>query len=190
MFDDLNDLYQQVILDHCKKPRNFHEMPGATCSAQGHNPLCGDRLKLFLALEGDKIADASFLGEGCCISKASASLLTDNVKGKSKAEVHAMFDLVQRLAPRSGNSARNIAPPAVDDPVYPPADRFIKIACRIPRAAEADIARFQQDDRPALLGQVHCQGDAGNAASDNQDIGSAFLPQYREILFRRCGAPH
>jgi nitrogen fixation NifU-like protein len=97
MFDDLNDLYQQVILDHCKKPRNFHEMPGATCSAQGHNPLCGDRLKLFLALEGDKIADASFLGEGCCISKASASLLTDNVKGKSKAEVHAMFDLVHEM---------------------------------------------------------------------------------------------
>ena len=97
MFDDLNDLYQQVILDHCKKPRNFHEMPGATCSAQGHNPLCGDRLKLFLALDGDKIADASFLGEGCCISKASASLLTDNVKGKSKAEVHAMFDLVHEM---------------------------------------------------------------------------------------------
>ena len=97
MFDDLNDLYQQVILDHCKKPRNFHEMPGATCSAQGHNPLCGDRLKLFLALDGDKIADASFLGEGCCISKASASLLTDNVKGKSKAEVYAMFDLVHEM---------------------------------------------------------------------------------------------
>jgi nitrogen fixation NifU-like protein len=97
MFDDLNDLYQQVILDHCKKPRNFHEMPGATCSAQGHNPLCGDRLKLFLMLDSGKIADASFLGEGCCISKASASLLTDNVKGKSKAEVQQMFDLVHEM---------------------------------------------------------------------------------------------
>jgi nitrogen fixation NifU-like protein len=97
MFDDLNDLYQQVILDHCKKPRNFHEMPAATCSAQGHNPLCGDRLKLFLALDGDKVADASFVGEGCCISKASASLLTDNVKGKSKAEVQQMFDLVHEM---------------------------------------------------------------------------------------------
>jgi len=97
MFDDLNDLYQQVILDHCKKPRNFHEALAATCSAQGHNPLCGDRLKLFLTLDGDKIADASFVGEGCCISKASASLLTDNIKGKSKAEVHAMFDLVHEM---------------------------------------------------------------------------------------------
>jgi nitrogen fixation NifU-like protein len=97
MFDDLNDLYQQVILDHCKKPRNFHEMPAATCSAQGHNPLCGDKLKLFLTLDSDKIADASFVGEGCCISKASASLLTDNIKGKSKAEVHAMFELVHEM---------------------------------------------------------------------------------------------
>jgi len=97
MFDDLNDLYQQVILDHCKKPRNFHEMPAATCFAQGHNPLCGDRLKLFLTLDGDKVADASFVGEGCCISKASASLLTDNVKGKSKAEVQQIFDLVHDM---------------------------------------------------------------------------------------------
>ena len=61
MFDDINDLYQQVILDHCKKPRNFHEMPAATCSAQGHNPLCGDNLKLFLALDGDEV---ELLGRG------------------------------------------------------------------------------------------------------------------------------
>jgi nitrogen fixation protein NifU and related proteins len=97
MFDDLNDLYQQVILDHCRNPRNFREAPAATFSAQGHNPLCGDRLRLFLTLDGDKIADASFVGEGCCISKASASLLTDNVKGKSKAEVQKMFDLVHEM---------------------------------------------------------------------------------------------
>jgi nitrogen fixation NifU-like protein len=97
MFDDVNDLYQQVILDHCKKPRNFHESPQATCSAQGHNPLCGDQLKLFLTFDGDKIRDASFVGSGCCISKASASLLTENVKGKSKQEVQAMFDLVHEM---------------------------------------------------------------------------------------------
>ena len=97
MFDDLNDLYQQVILDHCKNPRNFHEMPAATCSAQGHNPLCGDRLKLFLAMDGDKIQEASFVGSGCCISKASASLLTEQVKGKTRAEVQEMFDRVHDL---------------------------------------------------------------------------------------------
>ena len=84
MFDDINDLYQQVILDHCKQPRNFHEMPAATCSAQGHNPLCGDNLKLFLTLDGDKIKDASFVGSGCCISKASASLLTESSRARRK----------------------------------------------------------------------------------------------------------
>jgi len=97
MFDDLNDLYQQVILDHCKRPRNFHEMSQASCSAQGHNPLCGDQLKLFLALEGDKINDISFVGSGCCISKASASLLTEFARGKTKAEVAAMFDQVHEM---------------------------------------------------------------------------------------------
>jgi len=97
MFDDINDLYQQVILDHCKQPRNFHEMPQATCSAQGHNPLCGDQLKLFLAINGDKIADISFVGSGCCISKASASLLTEFAKGKTKSEVETMFGQVRDM---------------------------------------------------------------------------------------------
>jgi len=97
MFDDLNDLYQQVILDHCKQPRNFHELPRCSCSAQGHNPLCGDQLKLFLILDGEVIREASFVGSGCCISKASASLLTENVKGKTKAEAAQMFERVREL---------------------------------------------------------------------------------------------
>ncbi|HEV2318161.1 MAG TPA: SUF system NifU family Fe-S cluster assembly protein [Verrucomicrobiae bacterium] len=97
MFDDINDLYQQVILDHCKKPRNFREMTHPTCSAQGHNPLCGDQLRLFLALDGDKISDISFIGSGCCISKASASLLTDFAKGKTKSEVEIMFNRVHEM---------------------------------------------------------------------------------------------
>ena len=97
MFDELSDLYQQVILDHCRKPRNFHELSSPTCSAQGHNPLCGDQLKLYLDLEGETIKDISFVGSGCCISKASASLLTEGVKGKTRAEVQKMFDLVHEL---------------------------------------------------------------------------------------------
>jgi nitrogen fixation protein NifU and related proteins len=97
MFDDLSDLYQQVILDHCKHPRNFHDLPNPTCSAQGHNPLCGDQLKLFLVTEGGSIKDISFLGQGCCISKASASLMTEAVKGKPKAEVQTMFDQVHEM---------------------------------------------------------------------------------------------
>jgi len=97
MFDDLSDLYQEVILDHCKNPRNFREMPAATCWAQGHNPLCGDQLKLFLTMEGDRIREASFVGSGCCISKASASLLTESVKGKTRAEVEKIFERVREM---------------------------------------------------------------------------------------------
>ena len=97
MFDELSDLYQQVILDHCKNPRNFHETAAATCSAQGHNPLCGDQLKLYLEMDGDRIKEASFVGSGCCISKASASLLTEAIKGKSRAEAQRTFDLVHDL---------------------------------------------------------------------------------------------
>jgi nitrogen fixation protein NifU and related proteins len=97
MFDELSDLYQQVILDHCKQPRNFHELPQATCSAQGHNPLCGDQLKLFLVLEGDVIRDIAFIGSGCCISKASASLLTESAKGKTRAEMEQLFERVREL---------------------------------------------------------------------------------------------
>ena len=97
MFDDLNDLYQEVILDHCKHPRNFHELPGSTCSAQGHNPLCGDQLKLFLLMDGETVRDISFVGSGCCISKASASLLTESVKGKTRTEVQRLFDQVHDM---------------------------------------------------------------------------------------------
>jgi len=97
MFDDLQDLYQQVILDHCRKPRNFHEMPAATSSAEGRNPLCGDQLKLFLRTEGGVIQELSFVGSGCCISKASASLLTEACKGRTATEVKALFDQVHKL---------------------------------------------------------------------------------------------
>jgi nitrogen fixation NifU-like protein len=117
MFEDINDLYQQVILDHCKHPRNFHEMPQATCSAQGRNPLCGDQLQLFLTLAGDKIADISFVGSGCCISKASASLLTDAVKGHTKAEVKALFDSVHGMV-TTGKVAGDVGKLAVFAGVY------------------------------------------------------------------------
>jgi nitrogen fixation protein NifU and related proteins len=112
MFDDINDLYQQVILDHCKQPRNFHEMASATSSAQGRNPICGDQLKLFLTLDGDKITDASFTGSGCCISKASASLLTENVKGKTRAEAEKTFEQVREMV-TTGKSAGDVGKLAV-----------------------------------------------------------------------------
>jgi nitrogen fixation NifU-like protein len=117
MFDDINDLYQQVILDHCKQPRNFHELPQCSCSAQGFNPLCGDNLKLFLTLDGDVIKDAGFVGSGCCISKASASLLTENVKGKTKAEAEQMFERVRELV-TTGKSIGDVGKLAVFAGVY------------------------------------------------------------------------
>jgi nitrogen fixation NifU-like protein len=89
---DLTDLYQEVILDHNRRPRNFGALPDATRVANGHNPLCGDRLKLYLRLEGDRIERIAFEGSGCAISKASASLMTDAVKGQSVPDALALFD--------------------------------------------------------------------------------------------------
>ncbi len=91
MGDDLTELYQEVILDHCRKPRHFHELPEATCSAEGKNPLCGDNFKVFVKLEDDVIQDISFQGSGCCISKASASMMTGHVSGKSAADARKLF---------------------------------------------------------------------------------------------------
>ena len=89
---DLSDLYQEVILDHNRRPRNFHALPTATNSAEGYNPLCGDRLTLYVKLAGDTIEDLSFEGAGCAISKASASLMTDAVKGGTVSEARALFE--------------------------------------------------------------------------------------------------
>jgi nitrogen fixation NifU-like protein len=88
---DLKDLYQEVILDHNRHPRNYHGLEGATRKADGYNPLCGDRLTIYLKIENGVIRDASFEGSGCAISKASASLLTETVKGKSVQEAEALF---------------------------------------------------------------------------------------------------
>src|SRR5690606_1055509 len=88
---DLRELYQEVIFDHNRKPRNFHEMPEADHVADGHNPLCGDRLTVYLRIEDGRIADVSFEGHGCAISTASASLMTEAVKGKAIDEVEALF---------------------------------------------------------------------------------------------------
>lgn len=88
---DLQELYQSVILDHNRKPRNFGVLEGANREAEGKNPLCGDHVKVELVVKDDVINDIKFTGEGCAISKASASLMTAAVKGKSRAEVDALF---------------------------------------------------------------------------------------------------
>ena len=89
---DLRDLYQEVILDHNRHPRNFGELDGADRHADGDNPLCGDRLAVYVNLDGEIISDVSFLGSGCAISKASASLMTDAVKGRTLGEARRLSE--------------------------------------------------------------------------------------------------
>jgi nitrogen fixation NifU-like protein len=93
----LGELYQNVILEHNRSPRNFRAMPEADRQADGHNPLCGDQVTVWVRLEGDRVADVSFQGAGCAISRASASIMTDAVKGKSRAEAEALFERFRRL---------------------------------------------------------------------------------------------
>jgi nitrogen fixation protein NifU and related proteins len=91
MNDDLTDLYQQVILDHSKSPRNFRALPPPVATAQGRNPICGDNYTVFLKMNGDRIEDLGFQGSGCAISKASASVMTVTVKGKTKGDALELF---------------------------------------------------------------------------------------------------
>ena len=93
----LNDLYQEVILDHNRRPRNFRRLERPTHEAEGYNPLCGDRVSVFLQVHADRIADVGFEGSGCAISKASASLMTDRVKGCTVEEARDLFARFQRM---------------------------------------------------------------------------------------------
>ena len=94
---NLDALYQEIILEHNRRPRNFRAMADASRVVEGHNPLCGDALTLWVKLEGGRVADVSFQGSGCAISKASASLMTDAVKGKSRDEAEALFERFHAL---------------------------------------------------------------------------------------------
>ena len=94
---NLDALYQEVILDHNRKPRNFREMEGADRRVEGRNPLCGDEITLWVKLEGDRLADVSFKGTGCAVSKSSASLMTAAVKGKTVDETLALFDRMHEM---------------------------------------------------------------------------------------------
>lgn len=94
---ELNELYQEVILDHNKNPRNFRKIENADKHADGNNPLCGDKLKVFLKIADDRVKDISFIGSGCAISKASASLMTQKIKGKTREETKVLFDEFQQM---------------------------------------------------------------------------------------------
>jgi nitrogen fixation NifU-like protein len=152
MNDELSDLYQEVILDHCKHPRNFRELPACTCSAQGRNPLCGDQLKLYLQLDGDVIRDASFVGSGCCISKASASLLTESIKGRKTSEVQPMFDKVHDMV-MTGEMKSDVGKLAVFAGVH-----------KFPARVKCAILAWH-----ALLSAVKGQGERPVTTEDDND---------------------
>ena len=97
---DLKDLYREVILDHNKSPRQFGRLDPADSAADGHNPLCGDRLHVSLRLEGDRVSDLRFDGKGCAISVASASMMCEAVKGKTRADIHHLFTEIHEVLTR------------------------------------------------------------------------------------------
>ncbi len=101
---DLRELYQELILEHSKAPRNYREPATANHKAEGYNPLCGDRFTVFLDVEGDRIRDIGFQGAGCAISKASASLMTQSVKGKTRAEAAMIFEQFHTLVSGQADS--------------------------------------------------------------------------------------
>jgi nitrogen fixation NifU-like protein len=105
MPSDLSELYQEVILDHYRNPRNHRELPDANRTAEGYNPLCGDRLTVYLRMGGETIEDAAFRGSGCAISQASASVMTTAIRGKTRNEVGALFERFQRVVTGKGTDA-------------------------------------------------------------------------------------
>jgi nitrogen fixation NifU-like protein len=104
----VDDLYQETIIDHSKRPRNFHSMDDANRKAEGYNPLCGDKLKLFLRVEDDIVKEASFLGAGCAISTASASLMTESLRGKTRAQALKLLDEFHDLLTTDVQAAKDL----------------------------------------------------------------------------------
>jgi len=103
---ELGDLYQEVILEHSKAPRNFRRLPSANHEAEGYNPLCGDRCSIYIDMDGDRIHEIGFQGSGCAISRASASMMTQMVKGKTKAEAVKLFEQFHNLVTGKDDTAK------------------------------------------------------------------------------------
>jgi nitrogen fixation NifU-like protein len=149
MFDDLSDLYQQVILDHSKSPRNFRLLVNPSRTAQGHNPLCGDTVTLFVRFDGDTIADISFQGSGCAISKASASLLTESLKGRRRDEVRPIFDRIHQMVTTGQTTGADLGKLAVFAGVH----KFpARVKCAI-LPWHAVLAAVEGQDKPVTTEQ-------------------------------------
>ena len=111
MSGELRELYQEVILDHSKQPRTFRDLPEASHRAEGFNPLCGDKVTIYLRVEGDVVKDVAFKGAGCSISTASASMMTETLAGKSRAEALALFQRFHELLTSDPSKAGENAAP-------------------------------------------------------------------------------
>jgi len=110
---DLRELYQELILEHCQRPRHFGPLAGANCRVEGYNPLCGDQVTLSLDLDHERVRDIRFQGSGCAISTASASMLTESVQGKTRAEAAALFERFHHLV--TGKSPATVEDPELGD---------------------------------------------------------------------------
>jgi nitrogen fixation NifU-like protein len=143
MFEDFRDFYNQMIVDHSNKPRNFHLLEGANHSAQGHNPICGDNIILYINLDGDLIKDISFTGSGCALSTASASMLTEFAKGKTKADVEKMFSRMRDLI-TTGNVTGDFGKLSVFSAVH---QRPERVKCAI-LPWHAVMAALKGEDKP------------------------------------------
>jgi nitrogen fixation protein NifU and related proteins len=125
---DLQDLYQELILDHGRRPRNFRSMEGATRSAEGYNPLCGDKVKIYVKMEGDVINEITFEGAGCAISTASASIMTETLKGKTRGQAEELFQTFHDLV--TGRKAQLDAPELGKLAVFSGVSEFpIRVKC-------------------------------------------------------------
>jgi nitrogen fixation NifU-like protein len=125
---DLKDLYQELILDHGRRPRNFKPLDGASGTAEGYNPLCGDKVKIYLKLDDDIVKDISFEGAGCAISTASASIMTETLKGKTRAQAEELFQTFHDLV--TGQQAQLDAPELGKLAVFSGVSEFpIRVKC-------------------------------------------------------------
>lgn len=126
--NELQELYQQVIIDHNHNPRNFHEIEHPSHSAKGHNPLCGDKIDIYLTIKNDIITEVSFMGSGCAISKASSSLMTEALLGKTVTEAQKLFDLVHDMVTTGKTDVEGVGKLAVLSGVhkYP-----VRVKCAI-----------------------------------------------------------
>ncbi len=101
---DLRELYQELILDHSKRPRNSRALEGACCTASGHNPLCGDQITVYVREEGDRLAEVTYVASGCAISVASASMMSEALRGKTRAEAEALVEAFQKMVTSTGET--------------------------------------------------------------------------------------